>query len=71
MKSNDQDPIQSNSTSCPRLQTGNEHKQFRPYIKQNEDVNTSPTDCHQAILDKTNKRSVEDKQEADEQWQLE
>ena len=71
MKGNDQDPIQTNSTSCPRLQTGNEHKQLRPYIKQNKDDNTFRTDCHQAILDQTIKMSVEDKQEADEQWQLE
>ena len=28
---NDQEPIQSNPTSCPRHQTGKEHKQFRQH----------------------------------------
>ena len=61
-KGNDQEPIQSNSTSYPRHQMGKGHILVRRHkIKtarvESQEDSFFPEDCHQAILDKMNKLS--------------
>ena len=53
-KGNDQEPIQTNSTSCPRHQMGKEHMQFRQHkIKKQQEqkdkktTSSFPEDGHQ------------------------
>ena len=55
-KGNDKEAIQSNSTSCPKHQTGKGHLQLRLKQKQQED-SSFPTDGHKAILNKLNGKS--------------
>ena len=57
MKDNDQEPIQSNSTSCTRHQTKKEHKHQKDGIKTAQAVesledSTVPTYDHQTLLNK-------------------
>ena len=60
-KDNDQDPIQSNSTSFPWHHTGKEQKIKTAWSKtaqaESQEVNSFPTDVHQVILNKTTKSS--------------
>ena len=54
---NDQEPIQSNSTYCPRHQMGKEHIQFRRHRirtarAESQEDNSFPADDHQTILNK-------------------
>ena len=59
-KGNDQEPMQSNSTSFLRHHTGKEHKQSRRHKEntaqaESQEVSYFPADVHQAILNITNK----------------
>ena len=57
LKGNDQEPIQSNSTSFPRHHTGEEHKKKTKKKKktaqaESQEVSCCPADAHRAILNK-------------------
>ena len=66
-ESNDKKPIQSNTTSFPRHQTGEEHKSQGRYhkfntIKVESQVDSCfPADGHQATPSKTNRKSRRDR----------
>ena len=61
-KGSDQEAIQSNSTSCPKHQTGKELAQLRHHKMtagraENQEDNSFPADSHKAILNKVGIKS--------------
>ena len=62
-KSNDQEPILSNTTSSPKHQTGKEHIQLRPHkiktIRVESQWDSSfPADGHKASLNKVDENAM-------------